>query len=78
MTRNLDGRVEVLFPINAPHLRRAIRDDMLFVHLRDTTQLRRMDEKGMYERVLPLAGEAPLDTQQRMLELAGTWNQDGL
>jgi polyphosphate kinase len=78
MPRNLDGRVEVLFPVNAPHLRRAIRDDILFVHLRDTAQLRRMDEKGIYERVLPQAGEAPLDTQQRMLEQAGTWNQDGL
>ncbi|MCE9537302.1 MAG: polyphosphate kinase 1 [Nitrospirae bacterium] len=77
MPRNLDGRVEVLFPVNAPHLRRAIRDDILFVHLRDTAQLRRMDEKGMYTRVLPQPGEPPLDTQQRMLELAGTWNQDG-
>lgn len=77
MPRNLDGRVEVLFPVNAPHLRRAIRDDILFAHLRDTAHLRRMDEKGIYERVSPKAGEAPLDTQQRMLEMAGTWNQDG-
>lgn len=77
MPRNLDGRIEVVFPVEAPHLRRAIRDDILFSHLRDTRQLRRMNEAGRYERVIPPSGEAPFDSQQHMLNLAGTWNQDG-
>ena len=77
MPRNLDGRIEVVFPVAAPHLQRAIRDDILFSHLRDTTQLRRMNEAGRYERVRPQAGDAPFDSQQHMLNLAGPWNQGG-
>ena len=77
MPRNLDGRVEALFPIEADHLRRAIRDDILFPHLRDTAQLRRMNEAGLYEHILPQPEGAPFDSQQHMLNLAGTWNQIG-
>ena len=75
MPRNLDGRIEVVFPVETPHLRRAIRDTILFPHLRDTAQLRRMNEKGLYERVLPQPGEPRLDSQQLMLDRAGSWNQ---
>ena len=77
MPRNLDGRIEVVFPVEAPHLRQAIRDAILFPHLRDTAQLRRMNEKGLYERVLPQPGEPRLDSQQLMLDQAGSWNQRG-
>jgi polyphosphate kinase len=77
MPRNLDGRVEVAFPIDAPHLRRTIRDEILFPHLRDTVQLRRMNGDGIYERVRPAGNEPPLDSQQRMLDRAGTWNRMG-
>jgi polyphosphate kinase len=78
MPRNLDGRIEVIFPVEAVHLRQAIRDDILFPHLRDTAHLRRMNEKGLYERVVPQPDEAALDSQQRMLDQAGTWNQPSL
>ncbi len=78
MPRNLDGRIEVVFPVEAAHLRQAIRDDILFPHLRDTAHLRRMNEQGLYERVTPQPDEAPLDSQQQMLERAGTWNQTPL
>ncbi|MEQ1794206.1 MAG: polyphosphate kinase 1 [Nitrospira sp.] len=74
MPRNLDGRIEAVFPVEAVHLRQAIRDRILFPHLRDTAHLRRMDEKGIYERVAPAAGEPPFDSQQQMLEQAGVWN----
>jgi polyphosphate kinase len=78
MPRNLDGRIEVVFPVEAAHLRQAIRDNILFPHLRDTAHLRRMNEQGLYERVAPQPDEAPLDSQQQMLERAGTWNQTPL
>jgi polyphosphate kinase len=78
MPRNLDGRIEVVFPVEAAHLRRAIRDNILFPHLHDTTHLRRMNEQGLYERVVQQPDEAPLDSQQQMLEQAGTWNQTPL
>jgi polyphosphate kinase len=78
MPRNLDGRIEAVFPVEAAHLRQAIRDDILFPHLRDTAHLRRMNEQGLYERVLPPPNDAPLDSQQQMLDQAGTWNQTPL
>ena len=34
-----------------------------------------MNEQGLYERVVPQPDETPLDSQQQMLERAGTWNQ---
>lgn len=74
MPRNLDGRIEAVFPIEAAHLRQAIRDTILFPHLRDTAHLRRMNENGLYERVLPQGNDPPFDSQQQMLEQAGTWN----
>lgn len=74
MPRNLDGRIEVLFPVEAVHLRQAIRDNILFPHLHDTAHLRRMNEHGLYERVAPQPDDTPLDSQQRMLDQAGTWN----
>jgi len=73
MPRNLDGRIEVVFPVESPDLRRAIRDNILLPHLRDTVQLRRMTRDGTYERVAPSPGEPPFDSQQRMLEQAGSW-----
>ncbi len=73
MPRNLDGRIEVVFPVESPELRRAILDDILLPHLRDTVQLRRMTQDGMYERVAPSPGEPPFDSQRRMLEQAGSW-----
>ncbi len=78
MPRNLDGRVETVFPVEATHLRQAIRDAILFPHLRDTAHLRRMNELGLYDRVLPQPNESPFDSQLQMLERAGTWNQTAL
>jgi len=75
MPRNLDGRIEVVFPVEAIHLRQAIRDAILFPHLEDTAHLRRMTENGAYERVDSKPDEAPFDSQQRMLDQAGVWNQ---
>jgi polyphosphate kinase len=76
MPRNLDGRIEILFPVEDPRLRRVIRDEILFPHLRDTKQVRRMDDKGSYGRVVPRSTDPPFDSQTWMLEHAGTWNRE--
>jgi polyphosphate kinase len=68
MPRNLDRRVEVLFPIESPRLRRRIIKEILEVHLRDTKQARRLLPDGMYERVLPADGEAPFGSQEWLME----------
>lgn len=73
MPRNLDGRVEVVFPIEDPQVRRAVRDDILFAHLHDTQKARRLLPTGRYEPVEPAEGEAPLDTQEMMIDHQATW-----
>lgn len=76
MPRNMDSRVEVLFPVEDARLKASIRDDILFVHLRDTGKARRLRPDGTYERVLPATGESPVDTQLFMLGQPGSWRAE--
>jgi len=74
MGRNLNRRVETLFPIDDPAIRAALRDEVLFFHLRDNVQLRRMLPDGSYERVKPKDGDDWVNTQERLVEASGTWH----
>jgi polyphosphate kinase len=76
MPRNLDGRVEVLFPIEDKGLRRVVRDDILFVHLKDNVQARRLLPDGAYERLRAKSDDGALNSQLWMLEHRGAWNAD--
>ena len=76
MPRNLDGRVETLFPITDVAIRAAVRDDILFRHLPDNVQSRRLLPNGEYERVKVGEGEQPLDSQAEMLAGPGSWHFD--
>jgi polyphosphate kinase len=76
MPRNLDGRVEVLVPIEAPHLIAAIREDILAIHLADNVHLRELHPDGSYHRRPPADGEAPLDSQSYLLANGGKWAAD--
>jgi polyphosphate kinase len=76
MGRNLDRRVEQLFPIEDPQLKESIRDHILFVHLKDNVQSRRMLPDGDYERVEPQEGEPELNSQLWMIEHRGLWNEE--
>jgi polyphosphate kinase len=67
MFRNLDRRVEVLFPVRDPALVRQLRDEILETYLRDNVRARSMREDGGYERVVPHDGEPPLDSQAALL-----------
>jgi len=73
MPRNLNRRVETLFPVEDPDLKRLILDQILFVHLRDTSQCRELMPDGKYRWVKPAPGEEPLDSQQWLLE---HWGQE--
>ncbi|MBN1772236.1 MAG: polyphosphate kinase 1 [Deltaproteobacteria bacterium] len=72
MPRNLNRRVEVLFPVESPALVRHLRDVVLETYLRDNVRARRMQPDGSYVRLRPGEGETPLDSQQRLLELHGS------
>lgn len=64
MPRNLDHRVEVLFPVEDPALRAQLSRVALPAYLRDTVNARRLLPDGVYKRVKPAKGEAPFDVQQ--------------
>ncbi len=69
MPRNIDRRVEVLFPIEEPRLIRHLRDDVLETYLSDTVNARRLLPDGAYERIKPGAKRTPLDSQARLLHI---------
>jgi polyphosphate kinase len=73
MPRNLDGRVELLFPVQNPALLAALRDGLLFVLLRDTAKARRLQPYGNWERVAPRDGEKPFNSQEWLLKSGGSW-----
>ncbi|HXZ03998.1 MAG TPA: polyphosphate kinase 1, partial [Ktedonobacteraceae bacterium] len=64
MQRNLDHRVETLFPIEDSVLREAILDRLLKTALADTANARELMSDGRYVRVQPAPGEPPFDCQK--------------
>lgn len=70
MQRNLDRRVEILFPIEDPSLLKYVRDDVLEVCLADTAQARQLLPDGVWVRVRPAAGEAAFSAQEWFLARA--------
>jgi polyphosphate kinase len=76
MPRNLDRRVEQLFPIEDPDLRESVYEQILRVHLQDNMQARCLLPDGQYERVRPKEGEPELNSQVWMIEHRGLWNEE--
>ena len=56
MPRNLDRRVEVLFPVEDPRLIRRLRDQVLSIYLADNVKARLMQADGSYVRMRPQDG----------------------
>jgi polyphosphate kinase len=67
MPRNLDRRVEVLFPVGDPDLARHLRHEVLDAYLRDNLRARRMQADGTYRRLSPSGDEEPVDSQALLL-----------
>jgi polyphosphate kinase len=74
MTRNLDRRVEVLFPVSDDRIREAVKNDILEVHLRDNVKARELMPDGSWRRVVRKEGEEPLDSQEWLLARRGVWH----
>jgi polyphosphate kinase len=69
MPRNLNRRVEVLFPVQDAGIKARIREEILETYLGDTAKARLMYPDGTYERVAP-EGEEALESQARLIALA--------
>ncbi|MBN2048320.1 MAG: polyphosphate kinase 1 [Anaerolineaceae bacterium] len=67
MPRNLDRRVETLFPIENKDAINYIRDQILRVYLRDNTKARLMRPDGSYFRVHPRNGAEPFSIQEHFM-----------
>ncbi len=63
MPRNLDRRVEILYPVEDPHLIRQLRDEILATYLADNVKARDMQPDGTYRRVVCQPTNAPLNSQ---------------
>jgi polyphosphate kinase len=67
MQRNLDRRVETVFPIHDAELRQRIMVEVLELGFADNVKSRALDEHGCYWRVVPKAGEPKTNSQLKLL-----------
>lgn len=77
MPRNLDHRVEVLFPVEDAGLRGYLRDLALPQYLRDTVNARILKRDGSYQRATPSDGEPPFDVQAWFARSGGLRSEEG-
>jgi polyphosphate kinase len=68
MPRNLNERVETVFPVRDPEQVKQIRDGILELYLKDNMKARRMRPDGTYERLSPGPGEEAINAQEVLLE----------
>ncbi len=74
MPRNLQKRVEVLFPVGDKKLRNAIVKDILEVHLADNVKAWVLSSDGSYHRVKLEHGEKKMNSQLWMIKHRGKWH----
>jgi len=72
MPRNLNQRVEVLFPVEDVKQVRFLRDEILAVYLADNIKARLMMPDGSYKRITPKEGEPELSAQETFLARASS------
>jgi len=75
MQRNLDRRVEVMFPIKEPGLRARVRDSILRVSFADTAKCWQLKPDGSYERRTPAPSEQPFSSQDHSMTVGGSWRE---
>jgi polyphosphate kinase len=76
MPRNLDKRVEIVFPVQNSGLKKAIIRTILPVQLGDNIKTRTMNSDGTYNRTEPLPGENPVSAQSWLVENRGKWYEN--
>jgi polyphosphate kinase len=69
MRRNLDRRVELVFPVQKKEIKQRLRF-IIQILLDDNSKTRLMDAEGFYHRVKPGKDEVKVDAQKYFLRLA--------
>jgi polyphosphate kinase len=67
MPRNLNRRVEILFPIDDEELMRRVRDEILAEYLVDNVKARRMQPDGSYKRISKSEAQAAWNSQEILM-----------
>jgi len=68
MDRNLNRRVEVVFPVENPDQIHHLHENVLEAYLRDNVRARIMHSDGTYHRLTPKDGKNNLDIQEWLME----------
>ncbi|MDR3205979.1 MAG: polyphosphate kinase 1, partial [Candidatus Methanoplasma sp.] len=72
MPRNLIARVEVLFPVKDRKMLKAIRDNILKIHLADNVKAKRLMPDGSY---VPVKGVGRrMRSQKWFIDNRGSWH----
>ncbi|WP_078428832.1 RNA degradosome polyphosphate kinase [Alkalihalobacterium alkalinitrilicum] len=75
MTRNMEKRIEILFPIYSPNIKQRI-IEVLNITLKDNVKAREQDKTGHYHYVACHNGETPIQSQLAFYEMAARFNED--
>jgi polyphosphate kinase len=68
MQRNLDGRVETLFPVQNEDIRNEIMKSLMKVSLKDNQKARILLQDMTYKMLVPLNGEKPVNSQEWLMK----------
>ncbi len=69
MERNLDHRIEVVFPVADPDIRRHLLDVVIPRYFADTVNSRQLLPDGTWRPIEPAPGEPPSDVQSSLLAM---------
>ncbi|MEK7807561.1 MAG: RNA degradosome polyphosphate kinase, partial [Chloroflexota bacterium] len=67
MPRNIDRRVEILFPVQDSRFIKHLRDEVLATYLADAAKARYLQPDGSYTRPKKSERESGLNSQARLL-----------
>jgi len=70
MPRNLNRRVELLFPVRDPNLVRHLRDEVLATYLAEVVKARHMNANGTYSRDPRYSNRRELNSQEWFIKQA--------
>jgi polyphosphate kinase len=68
MQRNLDGRVETLFPIEDEKIRNEVMKSLIKAALKDNQKARILLPDMSYQRIVPLDGAKPVNSQEWLIK----------
>lgn len=75
MPRNLDRRVETIFPVDSAEIKARIVEEILSIQMSDNLKTRELQPDGSYKRLRPKDGAEPLNCQTWAMERARSGDQ---